>query len=91
MGRGWIVRIAFLGTPEFAVPSLAELQCTGHEIVLTICQPDRPAGRGLQLRPSAVKRIAAQWGLSLYQPESLDEEAIARVSGLGIDVVVVVG
>jgi len=90
MGRGRNVRVVFLGTPDFAVPSLLELQRARHEIVLTICQPDRPAGRGLKMRPSAVKKIAMERGLPLYQPQSLGEEAIARVSGLDFDVVVVV-
>lgn len=90
MGRGRNVRVVFLGTPDFAVPSLLELQHARHEIVLTICQPDRPAGRGLHVRPSAVKKVAMERGLPLYQPQSLAEEAIARVSGLDFDVVVVV-
>lgn len=65
------MRIAFAGTPEFAAASLAALHEAGHDICLVLTQPDRPAGRGLKLQPSAVKRYAEQHGLPLAQPRSL--------------------
>ena len=62
------MRIAFAGTPAFAVPSLQALLDSAHEIVCVITQPDRPAGRGLSLRPPPVKRAAEQAGLRVFQP-----------------------
>ncbi len=52
------MRIIFAGTPEFAVPALAALIAAGHEIVMVLTQPDRPAGRGMQLKASPVKQLA---------------------------------
>ena len=65
------MKIIFAGTPEFAVPALAALIAAGHEIVMVLTQPDRPAGRGMKLKPSPVKVLAEQHGLRVFQPESL--------------------
>jgi methionyl-tRNA formyltransferase len=65
------MRIAFAGTPEFAAVALQALMAAGHEIALVLTQPDRPAGRGMKLQPSAVKAVAAAHGLTLAQPRSL--------------------
>ena len=65
------MRLIFAGTPEFARVALAQLQATGFEIALVLTQPDRPAGRGLKLQPSAVKQQALTHGLPLAQPRSL--------------------
>jgi methionyl-tRNA formyltransferase len=65
------MRIAFAGTPEFALASLAALHAAGHDIVLVLSQPDRPAGRGLKLSPSPVKAWAVLQGLPVAQPRSL--------------------
>jgi len=65
------MRIAFAGTPEFARAALAALHAAGHEVVRVLTQPDRPAGRGLKLQPSAVKQFALEHGLPLAQPRSL--------------------
>ena len=65
------MRLIFAGTPEFACVALAQLHAAGHEIVLVLTQPDRPAGRGLKLQPSAVKQYALDHGLALAQPRSL--------------------
>ncbi len=65
------MRVGFAGTPEFARLALAALADAGHEVPLVLTQPDRPAGRGLKLQPSAVKQEAEQRGLSLIQPRSL--------------------
>ena len=65
------MRIAFAGTPEFAAVALDALQAAGHEVALVLTQPDRPAGRGQHLQPSAVKQRALAHGLRLAQPRSL--------------------
>ena len=65
------MRLIFAGTPEFARVALAQLQSAGFEIALVLTQPDRPAGRGLKLQPSAVKQQALAHGLALAQPRSL--------------------
>lgn len=67
--------IVFLGTPEFAVPSLRRLYDAGIEIAAVYTQPDRPAGRGRHPTASAVKRAALELGLPLRQPESLRDPA----------------
>jgi methionyl-tRNA formyltransferase len=79
------MRIAFAGTPEFARAALAALHAAGHEVLRVFTQPDRPAGRGLKLQPSAVKQFALEHGLPLAQPRSLrldgkfpDEAAAAQ-------------
>jgi len=90
MGRGRIVKLAFLGTPEFAVPSLTCLHDAGHEILLVLTQPDRPSGRGRHVRPSPVKIEARSRGLQIFQPERLDVPAVDRLAALGVDALVVV-
>lgn len=65
------MRLAFAGTPEFAAQALDALIKAGHEIVLVMTQPDRPAGRGLKLQPSAVKALALKAQLALIQPQGL--------------------
>lgn len=65
------MKLIFAGTPEFAVPALAALIEAGHEIVLVLTQPDRPAGRGLKLKASPVKELALRHQLPVYQPETL--------------------
>lgn len=65
------MRLSFAGTPEFAAAALDALHAAGHEITLVLTQPDRPAGRGLQLQPSAVKQRALALGLPLAQPRGL--------------------
>lgn len=65
------MRLVFAGTPAFAAVALEALLAAGHEIALVLTQPDRAAGRGLKPAPSAVKRLALERGLALYQPPSL--------------------
>ena len=65
------MRIVFAGTPEFAVPPLAALCASRHEVVGVLTQPDRPAGRGRKLTTSAVKDFALQQGLPIAQPQTL--------------------
>ena len=65
------MKIVFLGTGEFAVPTLEAVHAAGHAISLVVSQPDRPQGRGLTLRPTAVKAAAEKLGLLVFQPEKL--------------------
>ena len=65
------MRLAFAGTPEFAARSLDGLIKAGHEIALVLTQPDRPAGRGLNLQASAVKQLAQAHGIPVLQPRGL--------------------
>ena len=65
------MRIIFAGTPEFAAEALKALLAAGHSLVAVYTQPDRPAGRGRQLKPSPVKEVALQHGLLVEQPTSL--------------------
>ena len=70
--------IIFMGTPDYAVPSLDALLAAGFPIAAAYCQPPRPAGRGKQPRPTAVQRRAEAAGLNVQMPESLKEEAQQR-------------
>ena len=72
------MRIVFAGTPAFARVALEGLLAAGHEVCLVLTQPDRPSGRGMQLRPSEVKALALQRGLPVMQPASLKDEAVQR-------------
>ncbi|MEA5097779.1 MAG: methionyl-tRNA formyltransferase [Burkholderiaceae bacterium] len=65
------MRVVFAGTPDFAAQALASLLAAGFEVPLVLTQPDRPAGRGMQLQPSAVKRVALAHGIPVAQPVSL--------------------
>ena len=65
------MHIIFAGTPPFAAAALDALADAGHDIALVLTQPDRPAGRGMKLTPSAVKQAALARGLPVYQPASL--------------------
>jgi methionyl-tRNA formyltransferase len=65
------LKLVFAGTPEFAAVALAALHQAGHEIVLVLSQPDRPAGRGMKLQASPVKGFALAHGMSVAQPRSL--------------------
>lgn len=69
-----------MGTGEFAVPVLEAVQAAGHEISLVVSQPDRRQGRGLTLRPTAVKAAALRLGLDVFQPEKLRLEAERVIS-----------
>lgn len=72
------MRVAFAGTPEFAAQALEAILRAGHTVPLVLTQPDRPAGRGMKLMPSAVKEVALAQGLAIVQPGSLKSET-ARV------------
>lgn len=84
------MRIAFMGTPPFAVPTLAALHAAGHEIVAVYSQPPRPAQRGKKLQKSPVQIWAEEHGLPVRTPKSLKtEEAQAEFAALDLDVAVV--
>ncbi|MBP9098990.1 MAG: methionyl-tRNA formyltransferase [Ferruginibacter sp.] len=80
-----------MGTPEFAVASLARLVDAGCNIVGVVTAPDKPAGRGMELQQSAVKKYASEKGLTILQPEKLKSpEFIASLQSLKADLQVVV-
>jgi methionyl-tRNA formyltransferase len=84
------MRIAFMGTPPFAVPTLAALHAAGHEVVAVYTQPPRPAQRGKKVQQSAVHVWAEEHGLPVRTPKSLkSEEAQAEFAALDLDVAVV--
>lgn len=84
------MRIAFMGTPPFAVPTLAALHAAGHEIACIYTQPPRPAQRGKKLQQSAVHVWADEHGLPVRTPKSLrNEEAQAEFAALDLDIAVV--
>ncbi|MBS1141163.1 MAG: methionyl-tRNA formyltransferase [Proteobacteria bacterium] len=84
------MRLIFAGTPEFAAQALQAIVAAGHEVALVLTQPDRPAGRGMTLQPSAVKKVALEHGIEVFQPLTLKEaEAQAKVAAVGADVMVV--
>ncbi len=85
------MKILFWGTPEFAVPSLRALGEEGHDIVGVVTQPDRPAGRGRELRASAVKIETLDQSLRVLEPESArGDDFVREIVGLGADLSVVV-
>ena len=85
------MRLAFMGTPEFAVKALAELVASGHEIVCVYSQPPAPKGRGQVLSPSPVHSFAQSLGIEVRTPKSMKApEAIAEFQALDIDACIVV-
>ncbi len=84
------MKIIFAGTPTFAATALAALIRAGHEIVLVLTQPDRPAGRGMKITASAVNLLAQQHALTVLQPVTLKSPALyAQVRALEADVMIV--
>lgn len=85
------MRIIFMGTPDFAVASLAALLQAGEEVVAVVTTPDKPAGRGQKMHESAVKQYAIRQGLPVLQPEKLkNPEFIAEIRSYRADLQVVV-
>ena len=93
-----MLKVVFAGTPEFAKVALEAIVHAGHEVVMVMTQPDRPAGRGMQVQASPVKQFAIEKNIPVMQPTSLkvsgpygDEarEALARLQDLDFDVMVV--
>lgn len=86
------MKIAFLGTPEFAVPSLEKLVEAGHEVPAVFTQPDRPKGRGQELAQSPVKQTALRLGLPVHQPERIRRpEWVEMLREMKLDAMGVVG
>jgi len=73
------MQLMFMGTAEFAVPTLEALAASEHNLLGVVTQPDRPSGRGRKLTPSAVKRVALEHGLSIYQPERVRGAKFIRI------------
>jgi methionyl-tRNA formyltransferase len=69
------MRVIFAGTPDFAAQALAAILAAGHDVPLVLTQPDRPAGRGMKLQPSAVKQLALAHNRPVFQPERLKDPA----------------
>src|SRR5687767_13382167 len=85
------LRIVFMGTPEFAVASLDALVKAGYNIVGVVTAPDKPAGRGMKLQESAIKKYAVDHGLKILQPEKLKSpEFLNELRELNADLQVVV-
>lgn len=84
------VRVLFMGTPTFAVPSLRGLVAAGYDVAMVVTQPDRPAGRGGQLTPPPIKVAALELGLAVIQPPKLrPPEVVAELQAVGYDLAVV--
>jgi methionyl-tRNA formyltransferase len=85
------LRLVFMGTPEFAVPTLVEITGRGHDIAAVYTRAPKPAGRGMELQPSPVEREARRFGLPVLTPKTLkSEEAQAEFRSHGADAAVVV-
>jgi len=86
------MKIVFCGTPDFAVASLRALLEAGHDVPLVLTQPDKPAGRGMEVSMSAVKKFALAQGVEVAQPTKLktNQELLAQLESISPDVIVVV-
>jgi methionyl-tRNA formyltransferase len=85
------MRIVFMGSPAFAVPSLRAVHASGHEITAVVTQPDRPSGRKLKIHPPAVKVTALELGLRVLQPETTrNPDFAAELAALRPDLLIVV-
>ena len=87
-----MLRLVYLGTPLFAVPTLERIVEAGHRVLSVVTQPDRPKGRGKQLAASPVKEAALRLGLPVFQPERVRRpEAVEHLRALAPDAMVIVG
>jgi methionyl-tRNA formyltransferase len=86
------MKAVFCGTPEFAVPTLEAVIAAGHEVALVVTQPDRAAGRGMEVQAPAVKRVALARGIPVVQPEKIKNNAEfrGRLEAIAPDVILVV-
>lgn len=86
------MKLVFLGTPLFAVPTLEAVVAAGHRVAAVYTQPDRPKGRGHELAPPPVKEAALRFGLDVRQPERIRRpEIVEELRAIGADAMVVVG
>ena len=84
-------RLIFMGTPQFALPSLEAVLAAGEEVAAVVTQPDRPRGRGQVVTASPVKELALAWNLPVLQPQRLkDPELISRLQALAPEIMIVV-
>jgi methionyl-tRNA formyltransferase len=84
-------RLIFMGTPQFALPSLEALLAGGEEVLAVVTQPDRPRGRGQKVSPAPVKELALSWNLPVLQPQRLKDPALVQhLAGLAPELIVVV-
>ena len=84
------MKLVFAGTPEFAAHALRALLAAGHPVSLALTQPDRPAGRGMALRPSPVKALAVAAGIEVFQPPTLkDPAAQEKIRAMGAEAMIV--
>ena len=82
------LRIVFMGTPEFAVPTLEALLQSSHHLVAVVSQPDREVGRGRRLTQPPVKKVALAHGIPVLQPASLRDPAVhAEIAGATTDLI----
>jgi len=87
-----VMRTVFLGTPEFAVPTLERMIAAGHDVVEVVTQPDRPKGRKQELTPSPVKAAALRHGIPVFQPERIRRaDPVEHLRALAPEVMVIVG
>jgi methionyl-tRNA formyltransferase len=86
------MKLVFCGTPEFAVPTLEAVIAAGHEVALVLTQPDRAAGRGMEMQSSPVKRVAVERGIAVVQPEKIKKnvELRAQLEAIAPDAILVV-
>jgi len=86
------LRLVFLGTPDFAVPTLNAIVAAGHQVIEVVTQPDRPKGRRQELTPSPVKAAALAHGFTVWQPERVRHaDSVEHLRALAPDAMVVVG
>lgn len=84
------MKLIFAGTPDFAALALQAIVAAGHQVALVLTQPDRPAGRGMTLQASPIKKLALEKGIEVFQPLSLkDGAAQAKIAMVGAEVMVV--
>ena len=85
------MRVVFMGTPDFSVPTLAALKEAGHEVAAVVTQPDKPKGRGHEVLFTPVKEKALEYGIPVYQPRRVrDPEVLEWFRQLALDAIVVV-
>jgi methionyl-tRNA formyltransferase len=86
------MKLVFCGTPEFAVPTLQAVIAAGHEVALVLTQPDRAAGRGMEMQSTPVKRVAVERGIAVVQPEKIKNnvELRGQLEAIAPDAILVV-
>src|ERR1700722_18113197 len=86
------MKLVFCGTPQFAVPTLEAVIAAGHEVALVVTQPDRAAGRGMEVQSSPVKQVAVQRGIAVVQPEKIKTnlELRGQLEAIAPDAILVV-